>query len=322
MTHLSQHSAATNDGEHNSNTNPRRWIPQAELCSPFSNLAIEAPLTRTAPSCNPSSGSHVVPSQSIGQDQPKQPPFKKHQTEKQGIYRDLPKGKKRTTRRVNILREMDKDQDSEPTRIDPFNALPQFGYLDIAKQLATDIPSELGRFGQMDLIKGEAADDTFYKESLKPVQSVDASSDAQSEIGWDSELNEFRHMDSPTTSAPDTSLDMPMSSLLTSDDGGEFCPEDVRDAAAAFLARIRETRLDVMGSAEDEGTTIEQRLSNLSIQAASSRHPAVESQSSANREQYTLDNSFCASFLCPIQEPHNGGPYHHNNILGDKDHPQ
>ena len=321
MTHVSQQFPWTNDGEHDSITNPLEWETQAELCMPLSNLAIDVPSVRTVPSCNPSSGSQTFPSQPIEQDYLKQRLHKKRQTEKQAINRGLRKGIKRTTRRINKLREMDKDQDREPKRIDAFHPLPQFEFLAINEQLAAKTLSGLDGFGQMDLSKEEVADDDPPEKPLASFMSVNASSDEQSGTGWESELNEFTHMDSLSASAPDTTLDMPMNSLPSSD-SDDFCLEDLRKAAAAMLARIRETRLDVTKPPENEATTVEQTFLNLSIQEASSRHPVNESQPTANREQFPMDNSPCTSFLCPIQEPHNEGPYHHNGVLGDQNHPQ
>ena len=322
MTHLSQQSLVTKDGEHKSQTNPRKRKPQAELCSPFSTLAIETPLTRTAPSYSPASGSQIVPSQTVEQDDLKQPPHRKHQTEKQGIYKDIRKDIKRTTRRVNILRKTDQDQDREPKRIDPFNALPQFEYLEIAEQLTTDMASGLDGFRQMDLSERKTCDDGSPENPLAPFLSVNASSDEHNEIGWESELNEFRHMDSPSASAPDTMLELPMSSLIESDEGDAFWLEDLRVIAADLLARIRETGFDDVEPTEDEATTTDQPLSNFSSQAASSRQPVNEGQLSANGQQFPLDNSPCTSFSCPIEEPHNEGPYYHNGVLGDQNHVQ
>ena len=34
-----------------------------------------------------------------------------------------------------------------------------------------------------------------------------------------------------------------------------------------------------------------------------------------------LDNLPCCSITCPITEPQNIGPYHHNGILGDQNQP-
>ena len=322
MTQLSQQSSATNGGDHKPNTNPRKRKTQDELCLPFSELAIEGPLIQTAPSCNSSSGLQLALSQSIEEYHPKQPPHKRHQTEKQGIYRDLRKDTKRMTRRFNILCETDKVQNREPTKIDPFSALPQFEFLEIAEQLATETPSELDGFGQIDLFLGEAADDTSHEQPLASFLSVYASSDEQNETEWESELNEFRHMDSPSTSAPDTTLELPMSSLLSSDNGGEFCPEDIRNAAASMLARIQGTGADIVGPTEDEAITNDGPFSSFSSQTVASRHSVNGSQSSVNHEQFPLDNSPCTSFWCPIQETQNEGPYYHNGVLGDQDHPQ
>ena len=322
MTHLSQQFLVTKDAEHKSQTNPRKRKAQAELCLPFSTLAIEIPLTRTAPSHSPASGSQMVPSQTVEQDDLKKPPHKKHQTEKQGIYQDIRKDIKQTTRRVNILQKTDQHQDREPKRIDPFNALPQFEYLEIAEQLTADMPSGLDGFGQMDLCERKTGDDESPEKPLAPFLSVNASSEEHSEIGWDSEPNEFRHMDSPSASAPDISLDLPMSSLMISDEGDEFWLEDLRVIAADLLARIQGTGFDDVEPAEDEATTTDQPLSKFLSQAASSRQPVNEGQLSANGQQFPLDNSPCTSFSCPIDEPHNEGPYYHNGVLGDQNHVQ
>ena len=320
--HLSQQSLGTDDGEHSSETNPRKRKAQAELCLPFSTLAIGDLSIRTVPLCSPSHSSQVATSHTTEQDDPKHPPHKKRQTEKQGIYQNLRKDTKRTTRHVNILRGTDSNQDREPTKIDPFNALPQFDYLEIAEQFTTDMPSGLDGFGQMDLSERKTGNDESPEEPLAPLLSVNASSDEHSEIGWESELNEFRHMDSPSTSAPDTILELPMSSLLENDNEDEFLLEDLRVIAADLLTRIRGTGFDDVEPTEDEASITDETFSNFSSQATSSRQPVSESDLSADGERFPLDNSPCTFSLCPVEEPHNEGPYYHDDVLGDQDHPQ
>lgn len=63
--------------------------------------------------------------------------------------------KKKMLRRRRLMRETEEAQDAEPEKVNPFNALPHFEYLELTADLEVELPSELTGFGTMDLSAGE-----------------------------------------------------------------------------------------------------------------------------------------------------------------------
>lgn len=78
--------------------------------------------------------------------------------------------KKKMLRRRRLMRETDQTQDAEPQKVNPFNALPCFEYLELSADIEVDLPSGLVGFETMDLSEAEASPvwsiDKFNAENL------------------------------------------------------------------------------------------------------------------------------------------------------------
>ncbi len=79
-------------------------------------------------------------------------------------------------RRRRLMRETEEAQDAEPEKVNPFNALPFFEYLELSADVEVELPSELVGFGSMDLSEADASPlwslDDFNAENLGDSRAV------------------------------------------------------------------------------------------------------------------------------------------------------
>jgi len=235
--------------------------------------------------------------------------------------------KKRMLRRRRLIRETEDAQDEEPKKVNPFNALPCFEYLELSEDVQVELPSELVGFESMDLSEAEP-------QNASPLLSIDGFA---AEILLDSPAV-FEDQDVVDAAARMLKLieDLPVGGLdleampLPPEFDADMVSPDIRSELASTLmhgASSEETSLQPSPTHEANPRNANRFSTPIPIDSlvgpisatAASEFSRVQVQSSV-LPNAMRDNFLCHYATCPVTEMHCEGPYHYKGRLGDQDH--
>lgn len=235
--------------------------------------------------------------------------------------------KKKMLRRRRLMRETDETQDAEPEKVNPFNALPCFEYLELSADIEVDLPSELVGFGTMDLSEAETSPlwsvDEFNAENLADGLAV--SDDLEV-------VDAAARMLDQINALPLGGLDLGATPPPPDFDADGVSPEIRSELASTLMfgASPKDTLLPPSPTREASSPAIASayRLSmpvpidslvGLTSDTAASEFSRVRVQSPI-LPNAMRDNFLCHYATCPVREMHCEGPYYHKGRLGEQAH--
>jgi len=227
-------------------------------------------------------------------------------------------------RRRRLMRETDEAQDAEPEKVNPFNALPFFEYLELAADVEVELPSELVGFRSMDLSAADASPlwslDDFNAENLGDSRAV--SDDLEV-------VDAAARMLEQINKLPLGGLDLGATPPTPDFDADIVSPE-IRSQLASKLmyGASPEEQQSPTSEASPPGIASAYRFSTPvpidsivgpTSDTAASEFSRVHVQSSI-LPNAMRDNFLCHYATCPVTEMHCEGPYYYKGRLGDQNH--
>ena len=273
------------------------------------------------------SESFKVASDSDNEESPNKESRRDRVKQQQGQHRAEHRERKLMLRRRRLMRETDETQDAEPEKVNPFNALPFFEYLELAADVEVELPSELVGFGSMDLSEADASPlrslDDFNAENLGDSSAV--SDDLEV-------VDAAARMLEQINALPLGGLDLGATPPTTGFDADVVSPEMRSELASALMlgASMEETLFDrsLTREVSPPGIASAYRFSTPvpidsivgpTSDSAASEFSRVHVQSSI-LPNAMRDNFLCHYATCPVTEMHCEGPYYYKGRLGDQNH--
>jgi len=271
-----------------------------------------------------SSESLQVASDSDNEESPNQESRRDRVKQQQEQHRAEHRQRKLMLRRRRLMRETDETQDAEPEKVNPFNALPSFEYLELAADVEVELPSELVGFGSMDLSEADASPlwslDDFNAENLG--DGVAVSDDLEVVDAAARMLEQINEL-------PLGGLDLGATPPTPDFDADIVSPEIRSELASTLMCGASlEEQQSQRSEASPPGIASAYRFSTPvpidsivgpTSDTAASEFSRVHVQSSI-LPNAMRDNFLCHYATCPVTEMHCEGPYYYKGRLGDQNH--
>lgn len=265
-----------------------------------------------------------VASDSDNEENPNKPSRRHIVKQQQEQHRAEHRQRKLMLRRRRLMRETDETQDAEPEKVNPFNALPFFEYLELAADVEVELPSELVGFGSMDLSAADASAlwslDDFNADNLGDSRAV--SDDLEV-------VDAAARMLEQINKLPLGGLDLGATPPTPDFDADIVSPEIRSELASTLMyGAFLEEQQSPTSEASPPGIASAYRLSTPvpidsivgpTSDTAASEFSRVHVQSSI-LPNAMRDNFLCHYATCPVTEMHCEGPYYYKGRLGDQNH--